>query len=278
MNYEFLKTLDSAKTFDNASNIEALKRMYVLCECCTGERCDIDQCTCCTPEGVCIRKVDDRCVEFSCDNGSVRLTLASPSSVLVEASPTGTGEMYRVVGNVSIDTRLDDALKLGMTALADEALVESWFGDMGKKIGKGVATAALAATAASGVGCAGNANMPPVDNNVINAEYGIDAGHTVSDTVIPELVKQVSAELRKEAGNQDGDNYSVATTYAAEKAKHIYQMLQDGSIKVRNWAPEKIDQKQAQLDAAEAFARGLDKELRTSMKLDGANFLKSEVN
>jgi len=279
MNYEFIQALDKAKTFDNATRIEAVKKLYVMCECVgVPDMGGIGKCMGNLPTGVSMEKVDDHCVIFSCSNGSVRLTMVSPNSVLVEASPTGTIEMFRAVGNVTIDTSLVDALMVGMEALSDDALMESWLGDMGKKFGKGLATAALAASAATGVGCAGNAAHMPIDNNAITAEFGIDTTKAVDDKMIPELVKHMSEELRYEAGNQEDGNYSVATTKAAEKAKLIYKMLEEGDIQVRNMAPEKFGQEQAQKNAAEAFARGLDKELRTSMKLDGADFLKTEVN
>jgi hypothetical protein len=32
MNYDFFRLLDSAKSMDNASKIEALKRLYLACE------------------------------------------------------------------------------------------------------------------------------------------------------------------------------------------------------------------------------------------------------
>ena len=133
MNYDFIQALDKAKTFKNAARLEAVKKLYIKCECaCSPDMGGIGKCIGNLPSGVSMEQVDDHCVAFSCENGSVRLTMVAPNSVLVEASPTGTSEMYRAVGNVPIDTGLVDALGVGMKALANDDVVNGWISGMGE--------------------------------------------------------------------------------------------------------------------------------------------------
>ena len=294
MNYDFYRLLDKSKTMDNASTIEALKRMYVMCECALGngavEKCamsffDSDSGLDCGGE-----KVSDTQYVFNCENGTIKLTLADQSTVIIEVSPTGTDEMFTTVGKVGVDTTVQDALKIGQDALNDNALMESFVTDLGrkavdlgknvaKKVGKAAAVGALTLSGAMATGCAGH--HPTIDDSpkeYMATEYGIDTSQQLQDNDIPELVTKISEKLRTQAGKQKDDNYSVATTAAAHEAKKIYDMLASGELKVRNLAPEKQDQAKAQHKAATSFERGLDKELRTSMKLDGANFLNEEAN
>ena len=295
MNYDFYRMLDKSKTMDNASTIEALKRMYVMCECAQNPE-SVEKCTMsffdsesgldCGGE-----KVSDNQYVFNCENGTIRLTLADSSTVIIEVSPTGTDDMFTTVGKVGVDTTIPEALKLGQDALNDDTLMEGIVADMGRKIvdtgktlakkaGKAAALGALAAAPALTTACAGGHQHSLDDmgaREYVAAEYGIDTTKQLDDHAIPELVTKISQKLRTQAGNQEGDNYSVATTAAAKEAKKIYDMLNSGELKVRNLAPEKQDQAKAQHDAATSFERGLDKELRTSMKLDGADFLKKET-
>lgn len=296
MNYDFYRILDKSKTMENASTIEALKRMYVMCESANNqdaiEQCamsffDSDSGLDCDGE-----KVSDTQYVFNCENGTIRLTLADQSTVIIEVSPTGTDEMFTTIGKVGVDTTVQDALKIGQDALNDDSLMEGIVSDIGrklvdagtnvaKKVGKAAAIGAMAAAPALTTACAGSAH-PSLDDmgakDYVAAEYGIDTSKQLDDKDIPNLVAKISQKLRTQAGDQEDDNYSVATTAAAKEAKKIYDMLDSGELKVRNLAPDKQDQAKAQHDAATSFVRGLDKELRTSMKLDGANFLKQEAN
>lgn len=295
MNYDFYRMLDKSKTMDNASTIEALKRLYVVCECAQNpamEKCsmsffDSEAGLNCGGE-----KVSDTQYVFNCENGTIRLTLADQSTVIVEVSPTGTDDLFTTVGKVGVDTPVNEALKIGQDALNDDTLMEGIISGMGrkivdagknaaKKVGKAAAIGAMAAAPALTTACAGGHQNSLDDmgaKDYVAAEYGIDTNQQLDDNAIPELVTKISQKLRTQAGEQEGDNYSVATTAAAKEAKKIYDMLDTGELKVRNMAPDKQDQAKAQHDAATSFERGLDKELRTSMKLDGANFLKTEAN
>jgi hypothetical protein len=290
MNYDFYRLLDKSKTMENASTIEALKRMYVMCECALGngavEKCamsffDSGSGLDCGGE-----KVSDTQYVFNCENGTIKLTLADQSTVIIEVSPTGTDEMFTTVGKVGVDTTVQDALKIGQDALNDNALMESFVTDLGrkavdlgkkvaKKVGKAAAVGALTLSGAMATGCAGH--HPTIDDSpkeYMATEYGIDMSKQLKDSDIPDLIVKISEKLRDQAGNETNNQYSVEKTAAANEATKIYEMLKNGDLKVRNWAPTKQGQETAQQSAATSFERGLDQELRTSMKVNGASFLK----
>lgn len=133
MNYDFYKRLDSAKSMDNASTIEALKRLYIICELMNDPGLAQEGAAKFVNEGGIEfngQQVSDTCYEFNCENGNVRLTLADRQTVVIEVSPTGTEDMYRVVGKVGIETSLNDALKVGTDALNDDTLMDGFAGEM----------------------------------------------------------------------------------------------------------------------------------------------------
>lgn len=291
MNYDFFRLLDSAKSMDNASKIEALKRLYLACELKndpelakegaakfvndSGTECNGTQ-------------VSDTCYVFNCENGKVKLTLADRQTVVIEASPTGTDDMYRVVGKVGVETSLNDALKVGTDALNDEALMEGLVGDMMHKAGKAAATAALA-VAPSLVGCAGtpSVDLTPHEATIdyVAQEYGINPTE-VNDgnQIIPNLVQAITNKITEQTKaisekSDASEGISIAKAPATQEAKDIYQMLKDGTIKVTNNTldPERHTQEMAQADAATAFARGLRQNFHNALKVEGEEFLK-ELN
>lgn len=287
MNYDFVQRLDNAKTMDNASAIEAIKKLYLACE-----KCD-EPSSCYFADPECNEwnghKLRDDCYEFECGNGTVRLTHVDNNTVLVEASPTGTDEMYHTVGKVGIDTNLSDALKLGKEALGNDALVESWFGDMaknvGKKIGKAAAVGAMAVAPALTTACAGgNAhfNTMPDDGQkeYVAEEYGIDTTKQVDgNKVIPVLVEKIAQKIAMQTGQNADNDYSVANVPAAGEAKKIYDMLKSGEIQVVNQTldPSKHTQQMAQKDAADSFKRGLNKMFHQKLSINGNEFIE-EMN
>lgn len=135
MNYDFYRKLNKAKSWNNASAIEAIKKLYLMCELAKDNQL-------CSNEGACKfinmsseqeisgERVDDRCYVFNCSNGTIRLTLIDDNTVLVEASPTGVNEMYRDVGKVGIDTGLKEAIAMGQEALNNDDMTTEWFNDM----------------------------------------------------------------------------------------------------------------------------------------------------
>ena len=307
MNFEFITNLDKSKTFDNASQIEALKKLYLLCELAQNKNLDekgaCSFCDMASGQETNGHKIDDRCYVFNCENGTVRLTLVDNSTVLVEASPTGTDDMYTAVGQVSIDTGLKDAIKMGCDALNNDALVEGVVDSM-KNFGKKVLAPAALAIAPSIVGCAGNVqNMehaPLDDKAYIASEYNIDTSKELDNNAIPTLVAKISEKLAEQAKNNVEDNYSVATVPAAEEAKNIYQMLKTGKLDVpvvklpprvhkevydeysdKKPEPEKTEEEKkaiAQQNAATAFARGLRQEFHNALKQNGIDELLKEMN
>lgn len=291
MNYDFFRLLDSAKSMDNASKIEALKRLYLACELKNdpelaqeGAAKFVNDCgTECNGT-----QVSDTCYVFDCENGKVKLTLADRQTVVIEASPTGTDDMYRVVGKVGVETSLNDALKVGTEALNDEALMEGLVGDMMHKAGKAAATAALA-VAPSLVGCAGtpSVDLTPHEATIdyVAQEYGINPTE-VNDgnQIIPNLVQAITNKITEQTKaisdkSDASEGISIAKAPATQEAKDIYQMLKDGTIKVNNNTldPERHTQEMAQADAATAFARGLRQNFHNALKVEGEEFLK-ELN
>lgn len=287
MNYDFVQRLDNAKTIDNASAIEAIKKLYLACE-----KCD-EPSSCYFADSECTEwnghKLREDCYEFECGNGTVRLTHVDNNTVLVEASPTGTDEMYHTVGKVEINTKLSDALKLGKEALGNDALVESWFGDMaknvGKKIGKAAAVGAMAVAPALTTACAGgNAhfNTMPDDGQkeYVAEEYGIDTTKQVDgNKVIPVLVEKIAQKIAMQTGQNADNDYSMANVPAAGEAKKIYDMLKSGEIQVVNQTldPSKHTQQMAQKDAADSFKRGLNKMFHQKLSINGNEFIE-EMN
>lgn len=299
MNYEFLQLLDKAKTPENAKNIEAIKRLYTICEFKNDPKTQDESSIKYMNETAGIEynghEISETCYVFDCDNGTVRLTLVDSSTVLVEVSPTGTDNMYRVVGKVGIDTEVGEAIKMGVDALNDDTLMEGFVGDMAGKVvdfGKGVAkkvgkAAATAAVAASPLltGCAGGAQQPGVmpDDGAkayITQEYGVDANKTLDGNAIPKLVSEITKKLSEQASENSANDYSVASVPAAKEAKKIYEMLDNGELVVPNLAIDAStkDQQAAQHDAAIAFSRGIRQELHNKLKANGIDELLKELN
>lgn len=319
MNYEFLQLLDKAKTPENAKNIEAIKRLYTICEFKNDPKTQDESSIKYMNETAGIEynghEISETCYVFDCENGTVRLTLVDSSTVLIEVSPTGTDNMYHVVGKVGIDTEVGEAIKVGVDALNDDTLMESFVGDMAGKVvdfGKGVAkkvgkAAATAAVAASPLltGCAGGAPQPSVmpedgAKAYITQEYGVDANKTLDGNAIPTLVTKISEKLAEQAKNNVKGDYSVATVPAAEEAKNIYQMLKTGELDVpvvklppkvhkevydeysdKKPEPEKTEEEKkaiAQQNAATAFARGIRQEFHNTFKANGIDELLKELN
>lgn len=291
MNYDFFRLLDSAKSMDNASKIEALKRLYLACELKNDPELAKEGAAKFVNDGGTEfngTQVSDTCYVFDCENGKVKLTLADRQTVVIEASPTGTDDMYRVVGKVGVETSLNDALKVGTEALNDEALMEGLVGDMLHKAGKAAATAALAA-APSLVGCAGtpSVDLTPHEATIdyVAQEYGINPTE-VNDgnQIIPNLVQAITNKITEQTKaisdkSDASEGISIAKAPATQEAKDIYQMLKDGTIKVTNNTldPERHTQEMAQADAATAFARGLRQNFHNALKVEGEEFLK-ELN
>lgn len=291
MNYDFFRLLDSAKSMDNASKIEALKRLYLACELKNDPELAQEGAAKFVNDGGTEfngTQVSDTCYVFDCENGKVKLTLADRQTVIIEASPTGTDDMYRVVGKVGVETSLNDALKVGTEALNDEALMEGLVGDMMHKAGKAAATAALA-VAPSLVGCAGtpSVDLTPHEATIdyVAQEYGINPTEANDgNQIIPNLVQAITNKITEQTKaisdkSDASEGISIAKAPATQEAKDIYQMLKDGTIKVNNNTldPERHTQEMAQADAATAFARGLRQNFHNALKVEGEEFLK-ELN
>ena len=291
MNYDFFRLLDSAKSMDNASKIEALKRLYLACELKNDPELAKEGAAKFVNDGGTEfngTQVSDTCYVFDCENGKVKLTLADRQTVVIEASPTGTDDMYRVVGKVGVETSLNDALKVGTEALNDEALMEGLVGDMMHKAGKAAATAALA-VAPSLVGCAGtpSVDLTPHEATIdyVAQEYGINPTEANDgNQIIPNLVQAITNKITEQTKaisekSDASEGISIAKAPATQEAKDIYQMLKDGTIKVNNNTldPERHTQEMAQADAATAFARGLRQNFHNALKVEGEEFLK-ELN
>ena len=302
MNYDFFRLLDSAKSMDNASKIEALKRLYLACELKNDPELAQEGAAKFVNDGGTEfngTQVSDTCYVFDCENGKVKLTLADRQTVVIEASPTGTDDMYRVVGKVGVETSLNDALKVGTEALNDEALMEGLVGDMmqkgadavksvGKKVGKAAATAAMAASPLL-VGCAGtpSVDLTPHEATIdyVAQEYGINPTESNDgNQIIPNLVQAITNKITEQTKaisekSPASEGISIAKAPATQEAKDIYKMLKDGTIKVNNNTldPERHTQEMAQADAANAFARGLRQNFHNSIKVEGEEFLK-ELN
>lgn len=297
MNYEFISNLDKAKTFDNAASLEAIKRMYVLCECASAP-VQADSCKKYFAEAVSGLKVADGSYIYNQTNGTVRVTLTSNDTALVEASFTGNDELYRTVGTIGINDGLVKAVQMGCAALDDDALMEGWAKDMAKKVGKGLAVGAMA-LAPTLTGCAGGQNCSTMPENngkdYIASEYGIDTSKELDGNAIPTLVAEITKKLSEQAAHNEKDDYSVATVPAASEAKHIYDMLNSGelSVPVASLPPKAVHSNEddepkevvqedpkaaAQHNAATAFARGIRQELHNKLKANGVDQLLQELN
>lgn len=134
MNYDFIHRLDQAKTYDNASIIELIKKMYIECELCNDHNLSSSNSVAfynmATGEEYTGEMVDDSCYVFNCANGTIRLTLITSSEVLVEVSATGHSDMYSSIGTVDINTGLKTAIEMGQTALNDDNLMGSVMSQM----------------------------------------------------------------------------------------------------------------------------------------------------
>lgn len=109
MNAEFYINLTRMKTLSNASFLESIKDIYFKSE----QKAQFES------TGT---KEDDRGEVFF-ENGSVRCTRVS-DGIIVEASATGTKNMYAVVGVVSNGTPLKNAITSGKAALDNDAVME----------------------------------------------------------------------------------------------------------------------------------------------------------
>lgn len=236
MNAEFYINLTRMKTLSNASFLESIKDIYLKSE----QKAQFES------TGA---KEDDRGEVFF-ENGSVRCTRVS-DGIIVEASATGTKNMYAVVGVVSNGTPLKDAITAGKAALDNDAVMEGVLDWMKR----GAATLALS-IAPFLVGCAGG------------QQPTIDQGAVLNTDTIPEMVKAFSEKIREEANNEK--DFMVNHTPSAQEAEHIYTALMNGTMKV-NVEGDENTQREAAKKAATAFARGLDQELRAKQKLPGSD-------
>jgi len=240
MNAEFYINLTKSKTLKNAAFIEGIKDIYLKSE----QKAQFES----------VGKVTDDRGEVFFENGSVRCTKVS-DGIIVEASSTGTRNMYGVVGVVSHATSLEEAVRLGKSALDNDAVMEGIWDSMKR----GIATAALS-IAPFLVGCAGG-QAPSV---------GTPAETPVLDqSKIPEMVQAFADKIRKEA--EQNEDFSVKHTPSADEAEHIYNMLLSGELKV-NAEGDNDAQREAAKRAADALARGLRIDLLKS-SLPGADDL-----
>ena len=240
MNAEFYINLTKSKTLKNAAFIEGIKDIYLKSE----QKAQFES----------VGKVTDDRGEVFFENGSVRCTKVS-DGIIVEASSTGTRNMYGVVGVVSHATSLEEAVRLGKSALDNDAVMEGIWDSMKR----GIATAALS-IAPFLVGCAGG-QAPSV---------GTPAETPVLDqSKIPEMVQAFADKIRKEA--EQNEDFSVKRTPSANEAEHIYNMLLSGELKVNSEGDEDA-QRDAAKRAADALARGLRIDLQKS-SLPGADDL-----
>ena len=240
MNAEFYINLTKSKTLKNAAFIEGIKDIYLKSE----QKAQFES----------VGKVTDDRGEVFFENGSVRCTKVS-DGIIVEASSTGTRNMYGVVGVVSHATSLEEAVRLGKSALDNDAVMEGIWDSMKR----GIATAALS-IAPFLVGCAGG-QAPSV---------GTPAETPVLDqSKIPEMVQAFAKKIRKEA--EQNEDFSVKRTPSANEAEHIYNMLLSGELKVNSEGDEDA-QRDAAKRAADALARGLRIDLQKS-SLPGADDL-----
>jgi hypothetical protein len=240
MNAEFYINLTKSKTLKNAAFIEGIKDIYLKSE----QKAQFES----------VGKVTDDRGEVFFENGSVRCTKVS-DGIIVEASSTGTRNMYGVVGVVSHATSLEEAVRLGKSALDNDAVMEGIWDSMKR----GIATAALS-IAPFLVGCAGG-QAPSV---------GTPAETPVLDqSKIPEMVQAFADKIRKEA--EQNEDFSVKRTPSANEAEHIYNMLLSGELKVNSEGDDDA-QREAAKRAADALARGLRIDLQKS-SLPGADDL-----
>lgn len=240
MNAEFYINLTKSKTLKNAAFIEGIKDIYLKSE----QKAQFES----------VGKVTDDRGEVFFENGSVRCTKVS-DGIIVEASSTGTRNMYGIVGVVSHATSLEEAVRLGKSALDNDAVMEGIWDSMKR----GIATAALS-IAPFLVGCAGG-QAPSV---------GTPAETPVLDqSKIPEMVQAFADKIRKEA--EQNEDFSVKHTPSADEAEHIYNMLLSGELKV-NAEGDNDAQREAAKRAADALARGLRIDLLKS-SLPGADDL-----
>ena len=240
MNAEFYINLTKSKTLKNAAFIEGIKDIYLKSE----QKAQFES----------VGKVTDDRGEVFFENGSVRCTKVS-DGIIVEASSTGTRNMYGVVGVVSHATSLEEAVRLGKSALDNDAVMEGIWDSMKR----GIVTAALS-IAPFLVGCAGG-QAPSV---------GTPAETPVLDqSKIPEMVQAFADKIRKEA--EQNEDFSVKRTPSANEAEHIYNMLLSGELKVNSEGDEDA-QRDAAKRAADALARGLRIDLQKS-SLPGADDL-----
>jgi hypothetical protein len=241
MNAEFYINLTKSKTLKNAAFIEGIKDIYLKSE----QKAQFES----------VGKVTDDRGEVFFENGSVRCTKVS-DGIIVEASSTGTRNMYGVVGVVNHATSLEEAVRLGKSALDNDAVMEGIWDSMKR----GIATAALS-IAPFLVGCAGG-QAPSV---------GTPAETQVLDqSKIPEMVQAFADKIREEA--EQNEDFSVKHTPSADEAEHIYNMLLSGELKVNSEGDENA-QREAAKRAADAFARGLRVDLLKKGSLPGADDL-----
>jgi hypothetical protein len=240
MNAEFYINLTKSKTLKNAAFIEGIKDIYLKSE----QKAQFES----------VGKVTDDRGEVFFENGSVRCTKVS-DGIIVEASSTGTRNMYGVVGVVSHATSLEEAVRLGKSALDNDAVMEGIWDSMKR----GIVTAALS-IAPFLVGCAGG-QAPSVDTP---AETPV-----LDQSKIPEMVQAFADKIRKEA--EQNEDFSVKRTPSANEAEHIYNMLLSGELKVNSEGDDDA-QREAAKRAADALARGLRIDLQKS-SLPGADDL-----
>lgn len=112
MNAQFYSYLTQLKTLSNASFLESIKDIYLKSE----QKAQFESIG---------AKEDDR-GEVYFENGSVRCT-RTPEGIIVEASATGTKNMYAVVGLVSTGTPLNEAVAAGKAALDNDAVMAGVF-------------------------------------------------------------------------------------------------------------------------------------------------------
>lgn len=243
MNAEFYINLTKSKTLKNATFIEGIKDIYLKSE----QKAQFES----------VGKVTDDRGEVFFENGSVRCTKVS-DGIIVEASSTGTRNMYGVVGVVSHATSLEEAVRLGKSALDNDAVMEGIWDSMKR----GIATAALS-IAPFLVGCAGG-QAPSVDTPAPTEAQVLD------QSKIPEMVQAFADKIREEA--EHNEDFSVKHTPSADEAEHIYNMLLSGELKVNSEGDEDA-QREAAKRAADAFARGLRVDLLKKGSLPGADDL-----
>jgi len=277
MNIEFYTNLTRMKNMNNATQLEAVKQMYLLSDEIENPCPDcgyLDQCCdgdCETQIGK-IERPNSRTLVIPTSKGTLRITLADQDNAVVEVSPCGTPEMYQVAGIMPTSTGVKEAIKMAEDALADDEKMEGVFESM-KNTAAGLA---LAAAGSLATGCAGGPHYgaeldPTINEEPAPKEIVVEPGQNLSNQDFVDLVSNYSYKIRHDDSTLNSlvNNGEFATGESAQEANKVYNMLKNGSVKVGSYSPEA---------SANKFKEAIDKELSGKLGINHGSFFKEEVN